>query len=164
MKLIAYRYSVTGASGYHFYENQNELCAMSVFSFLTFPVAISGFGHEWTSEFDSNDTIVPGMTRFVVDDKSKETVCQIVFIEAGRYDILVSGERVRVFIETDQCVFFSGEASIARIKRAYETPVDVPQKLRSYDCELYCRADLAEPMKPELALAILSFPLLRFAV
>lgn len=163
MKLTGYHYSVTGASGYPFYEDQIERCVINRFALPTFPVAIHGFGHEWISEFDPKDTVVPGMVRRVADNKSGETVCQIIFAGVDRYEILLNDERVAVHINGGSYAFFSGEAIVARIESAREIPADVPEKLRDYDCELVCRATLSEPMKPELVLAILSFPLLRFA-
>ena len=79
MKIMGYRISATGVLWYEFYENHKLICTANSIIVPSPPVRISGYGYEWNSEFDQESTIIPGLTRYVLDHKTKEEVFRIIF-------------------------------------------------------------------------------------
>lgn len=164
MNIIGRCYSATGVFGYEFF-NENELfCAVSSLSMPSPPVLIHGCGCEWYSEFDTDIMIVSGLTRYVVDDKSKEEVFKIVYKDTNLYDIIFADIRITVHIENGSYIFLLDETEIVRLEKTEETYVkDSNVWQQYYSSDSFYLAVISGSMRTECILAMLSFPMLRFA-
>ena len=110
--IIGYQYSETGATGYYFYKDKKLLCKIT--TGLFFPVWIMGMGREWESNYDFNNTILPGVSRKIKDTESGETIAKITYVSAGRYrigdliDVAVeSGNQNRILYGDDGFIFIA---------------------------------------------------------
>lgn len=173
MKLIGYRYhaavKITGyqsgtarAYGYEFYGNQKRFCNISSVKNPSSPIMIYGFGQMWSSRFDPDSTIFPGVARYILDGKTKKEVFKIVFKNTDQYTIVIGQNNISVHADGNAYTYFSGESKIASIEAIQEKCKWIPEGYYEYDDNWYFSADFVEQLCPEHILAILAFPMLKF--
>lgn len=166
MKINGYRYSATGVFGYEFYQNKSKICTQSGTVMPSSLVRITGFGREWYSEFDMESTIVPGLARHIVYAGTNERVYKIVFRESGKFDIFIGNECIHVCIADDSYAFIYNENQIATISSVGKTEnlqECMPTSIQ-YEIDSYFDVECAQGIREDILLAILSFPILRFAL
>ena len=157
-KLIGYQYSVTGEHGYYYYQNQKLICKV-VTSLIT-PVFISGFDKVLTSNFDLFSTIVPELSRKVIDDATKEEVASIVYKDRGLY--LIDG-KIKVLCDENGYRFYMGEEQIAEIKAVLDKNIWVPKE-NWCDFTPYFELNFLKDTDELSTLLIAGFPALRFGI
>lgn len=163
MNITGCRRSATGVFGYEYYENNQLLCSLNSLVLPDPPVYIRGMGLELVSEFDRDMTIVPGSRRAVTDRWTGETLFHLVYRNRGQFDILFSSDHViRVFAADDLYLFRFGPGQVAEMARLTDSRAAAAMECPP-DLEPYFRALLPEQLEPEEILAILSFPMLKFA-
>lgn len=112
----------------------------------------------YSSSFDPDSTVFPGISRTVVDaDDPIAEAARLTWREKGRYALRLNWdpEPVTVWIEDDR--FFRNDRLIGEI-----LPLQQPEKLGDWEIG-FCMKP-CEPLSDETALLLMSFPLLRFAL
>ncbi len=157
--LIGYRYSVTGDFGFSFLYGNKKIVTVSS-PVLPKPwVMISGNGINWESPY-FDDTIIPGVSRYVIEQKTKRVVCKITFIQRGQYRL---NDSVIVYCGKDELVFYRNNQQIVRITRCQEKLL-IPASLDSYyDWRPFFEISVSQSVDNELLMLICAFPMLRFA-
>ena len=159
-RIIGYQYSETGATGYYFYKEKKLLCKIT--TGLFFPVWIMGMGREWESNYDFNNTILPGVSRKIKDTESGETIAKITYVSAGRYRI---GDLIDVDCRERKETFTMGGKVIATIGRfsGEEKDVWIPEE-EWKEFEPFFDLEISEEVDESLLLLIASFPMLKFGL
>ena len=162
MIIKGYRYSVTGATGYDFYDPEdNHVCGSSYLSLPFSSVNLGGWRLSWESQFDLQTTIVPGIARTVVESEKGKLVASIVYRDAGIYDILYRGETVRAQMVQNQYLFLRDNEPIALCRR-FDRPPARREKFPGVPAELRFAVALPDGMSPAWKLLVLTFPNLQF--
>ncbi len=158
--LIGYQFSVTGGFGYSFLRGNEEMVTVSSFVIPDPPVTIRGNGNVWESPY-FDDTIIPGVSRHIIDKKTKRVVCKITFIEHGRYRL---NDSVIVYCEKNKSVFYLDDQLIVRISQCREKRLPIPASLdQYYDWLPYYEVSVFQNIDNELLMLICAFPMLKFA-
>lgn len=159
--LIGYRFEATGVYGCRFYKNGDIICSVSSAVMPSAPVLISGNGIKWRSDF-GDSTIVPGISRIVIDDSNGKEVFRIVYRGTGEYEI---NESVKVRCGAGEYAFYRDGSVIANIDRINDKPNDL-QKMPDtyYDYEPCFEVTADNGIQVELLTVILAFPMLQFAL
>ena len=159
-RIIGYQYSETGATGYYFYKDKKLLCKIT--TGLFFPVWITGMGREWESNYDFNNTILPGVSRKIKDSASGETIAKITYVSAGRYRI---GDLIDVDCRDGNETFLKDGNAIATIGRLSggEEDIWIPEE-EWKEFEPYFDLEISDDVDESLLLLIASFPMLKFAL
>ena len=159
-RTIGYRFNATGVFGYVFYSAGSYICTVSSIVSPSAPVVIRGNGLKWRSDFESC-TIVPGLTRYIVDESNGKQIFRIIYKDTGIYEI---NESVSVRGDTGKYTFYCDDTIIAVIERtdggsgAFQKPSGP-----YYDYEPYFAISSDDGISTELLMVILAFPMLRFA-
>lgn len=157
-KIIGFRYDATGVFGYEFYHKNDKLCAVSSSVVPSPPVMIYGFDNEWESEFE-DCTVYPGLTRYVLDRKSKSQVAKVVYRDFGKYEL---NESISVYCDTKKYKFFYDDEMIADIHR-FEGDFGWKPDSKYYEYEAYFEVKMSQGINSELKMLIMAFPMIRFA-
>lgn len=139
----------TGAFGFEIYCDNNQVCYISSLVIPSFPVTIKGFGYNLVSEFDIDSTLIPGLTRFVVHEDSCDVAFKIVYIDQGVFDINIEGKSIVVMIDENKYTFFSEGIILAT---------------GNIDNDSGFNMIIGSDLHQKIKLAIISFPMLRFAI
>ena len=152
----------TGVYGHLFFDGGPEPCA-NVHSLVTPsapPVYIRGFGHAWSSPFDHDATIFPGLKRYVLEEKTGTAVGAIEYRSPGEYRISAGGAGLSVHIERGSILFRDFSGDVAEVRRTENRAV---RSLgHGYEAEKRFDIVLRRPVSDELKLLILAFPMLEF--
>ncbi|MBR3787220.1 MAG: hypothetical protein IKJ85_02405 [Firmicutes bacterium] len=140
---------LTGVAEVEIFLEDTKICDITSMIIPSFPVNIAGFGYNLVSEFDIDSTLIPGLTRVVIDEDLGEVAFKIVYIKQGVFDINVEGRSIIVMIDENKYTFFSEGIVLA-----------IGNKVNDAEFDMNVENDLSQKMK----LAILSFPMLRFAL
>ena len=122
-ELITYRLTGRSVWGYEFFDSErsqigfvrNGLSSME-------PVLIEGAGFSWYSLFSMDQTIVPGTSRRIKDNRNSQEVFRIIFWQRGLYQVVSdAGESVQAEIRDGDYLFGLPESpAIAMTRRISE--------------------------------------------
>lgn len=158
--LIGYKYSVTGSFGYSFLHGNSKIVTVSSLVIPEPPIRILGNGIVWESPC-FNDTIFPGISRYVFDEKAGHAVCKITYIKRGQYKL---NDFVIAYCGLEETVFCRNDQQIARITLCHEKKLPIPASLDPYlDWQPSYEVFVSENVDNELLMVICAFPMLRFA-
>ena len=158
-RIVGYKRSLTGVTEYEFYsEDVMRICRLHSHSLPYSFMSIEGSDTRWESGFE-NSKIDPGMTRYVMNPKTGETVAEVVCHEMGWFML---NESIDVFCDSDTYVFFTGDIQIALIERAKGNAPTIPGRMEDDFHPCYDAYIIHSPIDKELIRLILAFPLLRF--
>ena len=158
-QMLGYKRSLTGVTEYEFYtEEEMRICSLYSHSLLHSFVSIEGSDTRWESGFD-NSKIDPGMTRYVMNPKTGETVAEVVCHEMGWFRL---NDSIDIFCDIDTCCFFAGDKEIALIEAAKGNVPTIPGRMEDDFHPGYDAYIIHSPIDKELIRLILAFPLLRF--
>ena len=116
MTIYGYRYSVTGAFGYEFYEQGRRVCAVSELVVPDAQVHMSGWGLSWLS--DGGRRNVPVRPLSIRDHATGRKTAEVVADGCGEYILSCGGEEIVAAEEGDALVYTRGGAVVARRRRA----------------------------------------------
>ena len=152
----------TGAGRYRFYSGDRMIGSAHVLVQRNWPLVINCGALVFNSFYDMETTYYPGSIREIIDaDDPANVVAKLIFRTVGQYELQVNFstglQRLQIHSAEDTHLFYRDDAPIARI-----TPAgDVRQK---GDWNVHCRMESLEELSDELALMMLCYPLLRFAL
>jgi len=159
--LIGYRFTATGVFGYRFYTTRDTICSVSSIVAPSAPVMIHGNGVTWKSDFE-DCTIVPGLTRVIMDESNGEPLFRIVYKERGKYEINAS---TVVYCDEGKYEFYCNDKWIAIIIRTNDKSAHLHKPSDTYyDYEPYFDVAADNGIDTSLLMAILAFPMLQFAL
>lgn len=155
------RQDTTGAVHYRFCHHRHLLGTGTAMVLPGFPVTLQGGGLFLCSSMDPDQTVVPGMSREILDaDNATESVARLTWLGKDRYHLTMNWatgtQTVRIHFREGEYNFWLEDRLIARI-----SPLPQPQKLPDWDLGWCMRP--YEQIPDATALLLLSFPLLRFA-
>lgn len=112
----------------------------------------------YSSSFDPDSTLFPGISRTVVDaDDPITEAARLIWLEPGRYELHLNWDPEPVTVRVEEDRFFCNDRPVAEILSLQE-----PQKIGEWETG-FCMKP-CEPLSDETALLLMSFPLLRFAL
>ena len=157
--VISYRLTDAGIWSYRFYAGQRFIGKTSSALSLSSVVRIECGSVSWYSRFRMNtdNGVVPGVSRSVMDDRTGGEVFRIVYCEPGFYRLL--GGEMNLLVEyRDNAYLFGnpGQPVLAMTERIRDWPW-VPAGEPFFRTMVY-----EESVSEELLTAMLSFPALRF--
>lgn len=164
MELIGFRWSVTGAFGYDFYQNGRRLCTVSSLVAPSAPVQIRGFGGEWVSPFDADSTRFPGLTRAVYRAGPDREECRLVYRGEG-YELQSGADVCQIHVRDGAVLLYAGQTrlvTLTRLSRPQAAVVPVPKGAQFDDMEAYYAVSAADGLPDAVLMAALAFPMLRF--
>ncbi len=157
--VITYRLTNTGIWSYHFCAGRQIIGKVSSALSLSSVVRIESGSVSWYSMFrmDTDNGIVPGTSRSVMEDRTGQEVFRIVYCEPGFYRLL--GGDINLLVECRENAYLfgnPGQPVLALTERILEWPW-VPIG------EPFFRTTVYEVNVPEeLMMAMLVFPAVRF--
>lgn len=148
---------------YEFLDGEQKLCEVRCAKTPDCLVSVQGFGMEWSSIFNWDTTVYPGVSRSVTDAATGREAFHIVLKELGKcssYMITLPGYPIRAtYSAEDGCYsFYLSDRLVADILWA-PWPNGIPSDETPQQC-LCVR--FQEPLDARCKLAILSFPMLQF--
>lgn len=156
-----FRQDVTGAVKYRFYCADRLLGTGTALVMPDFPVILCCGGLILNSSFDAEQSIVPGVSRTVIDaDNATAEVARLTYLGKGLHELQLNWDTgtvtIRILSQDGKHAFYQDERLIAEI-----IPLPLPQQM--FDWEInYCLRP-HEALSDEMGTVLLSFPLLRFA-
>ena len=161
--ITGYQYSATGVFGYEFYRKKRKICAVT--SVCANPsVYIRTLKKSWFSLFYTDNIILPGFVRYVVDMKSNQReICRIIYQKCG-FEVLLGKEKYNVTVNDDNYKFTLNGKQIAVINRITSQDVDIPDIVNdiNYDWKAWYSVEISKNVSSDVLLAILAFPMLKF--
>lgn len=158
-RIVGYKRSLTGVTEYEFYsEDVMRICRLHSHSLPYSFVSIEGSDTRWESEFEYC-MISPGLTRYVIDPSTGETVAKVVYREMGWFRL---NDSIDIFCDIDTYCFFAGDKGIALIEAAKGNAPIIPGMPEDGFEPRYDVYIIRSPIDKELLRLILAFPLLRF--
>ena len=161
MDAAGYRIARTGVFGYEYYADGEKILYAGGLVVPSPAILIRCSGIEWESPFDQESTIVPGLTRTIMDAVSEKEIARIVYRETGRYEIVMAGEVWAVLAEDDGYRFLSGKEEAGCLKRigGQKWPAQTSEELIPW---FSFRSGLEN--RREICAVWMAFPALRFAI
>lgn len=160
-RYAACRYSMTGAFGYEFYCEGKQIGSASSFPLPSPPVMLQCGQLELCSDFDLATTIVPGIARTIRTADGIRTVATLTYQGTNEYRLTTDGDDLRICAEPDGWLVYRKDARIAELRRTQGTGETV--RTGAQEREKYFDLATEEALSPELAVLLLSFPMLQFA-
>ena len=156
--IITYCLTDTGLWRYHFYAGRQIIGKASSALSLSSVVRIESGPVSWYSMFRMNtdNGVVPGASRTVMDDRTGLEVFRIVYCEPGFYRMI--GGETNLLVECRENAYMfgnPGDPVLAVTERIREWPW-VPAG------EPFFRTTVYEDVPEELVLAMAAFPTVRF--
>jgi len=164
MNLTGYRYSVTGAFGYHFYKDDTEVCSAEGLVIPSAPIIITTPFGEYISKFDMFTTIVPGLTRYVEVKGSGEEAWRIIYrdLESTHFEIICKHGVIMANIQDGEYLFFIAGKQVAVIRGLQGSGTVVVKN--GLELEPFFDVDISDELAEEYWGPVVSFPQLRFAM
>ena len=155
--IISFRLTNTGAWGYRFYSGPQLIGTVSCIISHSSLVRIEAPGISWYSSFNTDTTIVPGISRHVKDEAG-EDIYRIIYCQPGFYRMI--RDDANVLVERRNGAYLFGNQGMpvtAMTERIEEWP------WKPADAEPYFVTKVFEEgVSREFLMAILAFPALRF--
>ena len=155
--IITYRLTDTGLWSYHFFSGRRMIGKASSALSLSSVVRIESGSVSWYSMFrmDTDNGVVPGASRTVMDDHTGLEAFRIVYCEPGFYRLLGGEKSLLVECRGNAYLFGNpGQPVLALTERIREWPW-VPAG------EPFFRTTVYEDVPEELVLAMAAFPAVR---
>lgn len=149
-EILTYRRSETGLWRYEFVRNGQRFGSVSSASSPRDPARIEGPGFSWSSLFDLESTIVPGLCRKVLDSRTGEEVFRMIWWDWELYEVR-SGER-SLQVEIRNGSYYFAEPGMPPAAMAEGMGGESP----------YFRTLFFDPVSEGYMLMALAFPALRF--
>ena len=158
-QIVAFRLTATGVWGYRFYYGDQLIGTISSLVGPTSTVRVEAPGIAWYSTFHMDNTIVPGISRRVKDNRNGEDVYRIIYCQPEFYRMMKDGESLLVERRNGAYLFGKqGMPVLAMTERTESWPW-----MPGPGYEPYLLTTLYEDnVTDRLLMAILSFPALRF--
>lgn len=156
------RQDTTGAVRYRFYYRDRLVGTATAMVCPGFPVVLQQGGMILNSSFDPEQTIFPGVSREIVDaDNCSESVARLTWQGSGEHTLTVNWgaepQTVRILTKDEEHQFWVEDRQIALIRK-------LPQRQSISDWEVgWCLRPMEE-LPDEMAMLLMSFPMLRFAM
>ena len=158
-RLISFRTCWTGITFYDLYDGEELICRASRHVLPSAPVNMTDdTGVQWTSDFDMETTIMPGVAREVLDEETGELVARLVY-NGGSHFVL--NGNIDIYCEDRFYVFFWESKEIAIIRPVEPESIRRPETLEE-EAEPYYEVCVHEDLKPDILRIVHAFPLLRF--
>ena len=156
------RQDITGAVRYRFYHRDRLIGTAEAMVYPGFPVVLQQGGRILNSSFDPEQTIFPGVSREIVDaDNCSEPAAWLTWQGSGEHTLTVNWgaepQTVRILTKDEEHQFWLEDRQIAVICK-------LPQRQTISDWELRWCMQIMEEMPDEMAMLLMSFPVLRFAI
>lgn len=156
-RILGLKYLTTGVIGYDFFDGEEKICTVSSLVGPESTIVINCNGKRWNSGFD-NQTIVPGLTRFVSDEKNKQ-IFKIVYISHGKFEI---NDSVSVYCNEEKYSYFIMEENVAQL-RLVRSEIELTfNEKDEYDKDIHYEAEIIQGIDNDLMAMMLAFPTLRF--
>ena len=157
-----FRQENTGETQYRFYHKGRLMGTGSAYIVPGFPLVLRCGGLILNSKFDPSRTVVPGVSREIVDaDNATATVARLTWLGDSRYELTMNWdtgtENLEIQTDGQNHIIYRGGRRIAAIYALTD-----PQRLLEWEVN-YCLST-KEIFTDETALLLMSFPLLRFAM
>ena len=151
----------TGCNSYCFFHRDQVIGTASAQILPNFPLIIQSDGLILSSCFNPENTVFPGVIREIIDvDNSAAPFARLIWKGMGIHHLQLNWDTGTVLIdilsEGEKHQFYQEERLIATI-----LPMPLPQKLFDWEVR-YCLQTHDQPITDQLAVMLLSFPLLRF--
>ena len=160
--ITGFRGSTTGMSRHAFYRDNERVCEAFVPVLPSPTVLIEGDGYKLLSPFDMQSTIVRGLTRYVLDRDSENEVFRIVYRAAGSYEMVCGELHITVRADAEGASFSVDGRPAAWTEPIFEFPW--APEMPGYDVAPCFGTVLYADLNPLCTLAVLTFPILRFAI
>lgn len=158
-QIVAFRLTATGVWGYRFYDGKMLIGTISSLVGLTSTVRVEAAGFEWYSTFHMDNTIIPGISRRVKDNRNGEDVYRIIYCQPEFYRLMKNSEGLLVERRNGAYLFGNQGMPVLAMTERIESWPWTP----GADYEPYLLTTVYEDnVTEELLMAILSFPALRF--
>lgn len=158
-KIVAFRMTATGVWGYRFYCGDQLIGTISSPVGPTSTVRVEAAGIAWYSTFHMDNTIVPGISRRVKDNRNGKEVYRIIYCQPQFYRMMKDGESLLVERRNETYLFGNQGMPVLAMTERIESWPWIPGN----GYEPYLLTTLYEGNVTEsLLMAILSFPALRF--
>lgn len=157
-----FRQENTGETQYRFYNKERLMGTGSAYIVPGFPVVLRCGGLILNSKFDPSMTLVPGVSREIVDaDNATATVARLTWLGDSRYELVMNWdtgtENLEIQTDGQNHIIYREGRRVAAIYALTD-----PQHLLNWEVS-YCLST-KENFSDETALLLMSFPLLRFAM
>ena len=159
---IVTRRCLTGVNEYHYFRGIHPIGDGAALVLPNFPVSIRGAGLSLRCEQEPGMTIFPGVTKPVTREDNGEVFADITWYEIGQHSLSTGRETLLIRSCEGRYHFFRGGVLIARMGQVGKVP-DLMQPLEENWKPVLAMMPL-EPVSTELALLMLSFPLLQIAL
>ena len=156
------RSDVTGAGNYRFLQNHRQLATGKAPVLPDWPLVLNFGAMVLNSSFDRGRTIFPGCSRDVIDaDNAADPLAKLIYRDTGHFELqvnLAAGQVCLQILSQERSHLFLRDGNpIARIAPPAEAHCREGWEMH------YCM-ESREVLSDELALMMLSYPLLRFAL
>lgn len=161
-EIITYRLSGTGVWVYEFFDAaRNRIGSVGSEIAPVAPIRINGDGFSWYSQFNMDNTIVPGTGRQVKDSRTGAELYRVIYWRPGLYQIRhTDGTSMQVEIREGRYLFGNPLEPVTAMTLRIESADWKPSY--AVDVRPWFRTVIYEDISPEETLTLLSFPALRF--
>ena len=160
-EIITFRIVDTGLWRYEFYDQSRQRIGyVTSLVVPSLPVQIESQNCHWYSRFNMDTTIIPGISRRIMNNLTGEEMYRLIYWKPGLYQVRT--EDVSIRIEMSKGRYLIGRtgmpatAMTERIEHADWKPVT------DFECQAYYRTIFYEKVNEAFELMALSFPALRF--
>ena len=152
----------TGITQYRFYRGERLLGTGSAWITRDFPLVLRCAGLIMNSTFDPDKTIIPGISREIVDaDNATAVVARLTYLGISRYELVMNWDTGAVAVQIRSSEqghrFFQGDREIAHMTRM------TGLRHGSDWEEIFCLQTETE-LDDETVMLMMSYPLLRFGM
>lgn len=156
------RQDTTGAVRYRFFHRDRLIGTAEAMVYPGFPVVLQQNGMILNSSFDPESTLFPGLTRVIADaDRGCEPAAELTWQGSGEYRLTIHWDTetkiVQIRSHGEEHQFWVEDRQIAAICPLREQRNDADWEPR------WCLQS-AEDLPDDLAMLLMSFPVLRFAM
>ena len=161
-EITTYRLSGTGVWVYEFYDAaRNRIGSVGCDVAPLTTARISGPDIVWYSQFDMENTIVPGTERKMMDEHTGQAVGQVIYCRPGLYRIRhTDGTSMQVEIREGRYLFGNPQDPVTAMTLRIETAEWKPSY--ALDVRPWFRTVVYADADPGKLMTLLSFPALRF--
>ena len=122
-------------------------------------VYVRDANHHWYSRFDIDTSVVPGIGRRIQDNVTGDIVYRMIYWEPGLYQIRTETDSIQVEIRGNYLFGQPGAPVAAMTERISAAPALMENDEKA---EPYFKTTFFENVSDAYALAVLSFPAMRF--
>lgn len=155
-----YRFEATGVYGYLFLKDGGKIGDCTSAPLLSSPVFIHAGRNAFVSEFDSGQTIIPGLTRIIIGTEGYHGETHLIYRSRQWYTLKYEAMEFSIHIVEGGYEFRDARGLIAELRRASS---NVPLCGEDYyDTQLAFQASVHDRCDEELTTLIRSCPILQF--